>query len=147
MDDPTQTAPSLAGACLCRAVRYEVNVSPVMTGICYCTSCRKLSGAGHAFHALFPEAAVKVEGDVRDYRWMADSGHQVTTSFCPICGSPLFGRSSGMPGTLTLRVASLDDPAAIEPQMAIYADRLLPWDHLDPALTAFPAMPPMEKPA
>ena len=131
------------GGCLCGAVRYEATADPVMTGFCYCQSCQKLSGSGHAFHAALPEAALRLTGETRGYAWKANSGSTVTTSFCPTCGSPVFGKSSGMPGMVTIRVASLDDPSAIAPQMAVFTSRLRPWDHLDPGLPAFPEMPPM----
>ena len=132
------------GGCQCGVVRYAISADPVMTGICYCTSCRKSSGSGHAFHALLAETALSFSGKVSTYEWTADSGGRVSSCFCPICGSPLFGKASSMPGLATLRVASLDDPASITPQMAVYTKRLLPWDHLDPALPAFPEMPPPE---
>ncbi|MEF8713336.1 MAG: GFA family protein [Accumulibacter sp.] len=131
------------GRCLCGAIHFAAAGEPMMTGFCYCESCRRLSGAGHAFHALWPEAAVTLSGAARDFAWQADSGATVTTSFCPTCGSPLFGRSSGMPGMLTLRVANLDAPEAVTPQMAVYAKRRLCWDSLDPNLPAFDEMPPI----
>ncbi|MGR9071479.1 MAG: GFA family protein [Gammaproteobacteria bacterium] len=145
MNTEKNTSADSKGGCLCGAVRYEVTATPAMTGFCYCESCRKLSGSGHAFHALVPEAAIKISGNIRGFEWVADSGNTVMTSFCPTCGSPLFGKSSGMPGMATFRVASLDDPEAISPQMAVYTKRLLKWDCLDPALSAFQEMPPMLK--
>ncbi|MBI4184834.1 MAG: GFA family protein [Proteobacteria bacterium] len=130
------------GGCLCGAVRFRIIGSPIMAGHCHCLSCQKLSGSGHAFHAMVGEEAFEVSGETRGFSWTADSGNTVTTSFCPTCGSPLFGRSSGYPGMVTFRVASLDDPSVVRPQMAVYAKRLQPWDHLDPGLPAFPGMPP-----
>lgn len=146
MGGSASAATSHKGGCLCGAVRYEVTADPVMAGFCHCFSCRKLRGAGHAFHAMVPEESLKVTGETRGFAWKADSGNTVTTSFCPQCGSPLFGKSSGFPGTVTFRVASLDEPSAMAPQMAVYTKRLLGWDHLDPSLPAFPAMPPMPGP-
>lgn len=131
------------GGCLCGAVRYTVTAAPVMSGLCYCLRCQKLSGSGHAFHAAVPEDAFRVTGRTTVFEAKADSGHIVATHFCPTCGSPLFGRSAGMPGSVSFRVASLDDPSGLVPQMAVYAKRLRAWDHLAPSLTAFPAMPPM----
>lgn len=143
MSNSTKASPVLKGGCLCGAVRYELMATPAMAGFCYCESCRKLSGSGHAFHAMVPEDTLKITGESRGFDWKADSGNTVTTSFCPTCGSPLFGKSSGMPGMVTVRAASLDDPSAVSPQMAVYTKRLLNWDHLDPTLPAFPEMPPM----
>ena len=138
-----KTTVRYSGGCLCGKVHYEISADPGMTGLCYCESCRKLSGSGHAFHAMVPESAFRVSGETRGYPWRADSGNTVTTNFCPNCGSPLFGKSSGYPGMVTVRVASLDDPTAVAPQMAVFTKRLLKWDHLDPSIPAFPQMPPM----
>lgn len=143
MSASTKASPALKGGCLCGSVRYELTASPAMAGFCYCESCRKLSGSGHAFHAMVPEDAVKISGETRSFDWKADSGNTVTSSFCPTCGSPVYAKSSGMPGMVTVRVAGLDDPGVISPQMAVYTKRVLNWDHLDPALPAFAEMPPM----
>ena len=134
---------SLSGGCLCGAVRYEIKADPVMTGFCHCLSCQKLSGSGHAFHIMVPDAAFTIHGKTKGYSWKADSGSTVTTSFCVECGAPIFGRSTGFPGTVTIRAASLDEPSAVSPQMSVYAKRVQPWDHVEQGLPAFPAMPPM----
>lgn len=131
------------GRCLCGAVTYEITAAPAMTGNCYCLHCQKSSGAGHAFHAMVPASAFKVKGETRSFECKADSGNTVSYCFCPTCGSPLFGRSSGFPGMVTVRVASLDDASKFAPQMSVYAKRLQPWDHVDSALPKFPEMPPM----
>ncbi len=130
------------GRCLCGAVKIEVGGQPVMAGFCCCLSCQKLSGAGHAFHAMVPEAAFRVTGETRGFGWKADSGNTVTTSFCPTCGAPVFGRSSGYPGMVTFRVTALDEPGQLAPQMAVFAKRLQSWDVLAPDLPRFPEMPP-----
>ncbi len=145
MSETKSDSPTMTGGCLCGAVRFQFSAAPAMTGMCYCETCRKTSGAGHAFHAMVPADSLKIRGETRGYNSTADSGNTVTSSFCPTCGSPLFGWSTGFPGAVMVRVAALDDPNAIAPQMAVYTNRRLDWDHLDPALQSFPAMPPMEK--
>lgn len=139
----------LSGGCLCGAVRYEVDGEPMMTGHCHCLDCQKASGAGHATHALFPEAAVKVSGRLSEYSGHADSGALVTRSFCPTCGSWLFARSSNMPGSMTICVGTMDEPDGVPMQMRVYDKRRRAWDTVDPALPAFETMPPMmdEQPA
>ena len=39
---------SFTGSCLCGAVTYASNESPVLTGHCHCDDCRRTSGTGHA---------------------------------------------------------------------------------------------------
>jgi hypothetical protein len=135
------------GGCLCGSVRYEMHGDPMMNVICHCLTCQKLSGAGHAFHMLVPEAAFSVSGAAKSYGSIAESGNRVTSSFCPECGSQLFSRTSGFPGMLAVRVASLDEPLPLVPKMTAYAKRLQPWDRLEPGAPAFPAMPEMAQSA
>ena len=130
------------GSCLCGAVRYELTAEPAMAGFCHCLNCQKLSGSGHAFHTMAPRDAFSISGPLKGYSWTADSGNTVTTYFCTVCGSPIYGESAGFPGMITLRAASLDDPSTAKPQMSVFAKRVQPWDHVEPSLPSFPAMPP-----
>lgn len=133
----------LSGGCLCGAVRYEIEGEPMMTGHCHCLDCQKASGAGHATHAFYADTAVRISGRLSEYSGVADSGAQVTRSFCPTCGSWLFARSSGMPGGMTICVGTLDEPDKASMQMRVYDKRRRSWDVVDPELPAFEAMPPM----
>ena len=133
----------ITGGCHCGAVRYAVAAEPLMGGHCYCTTCQKLSGAGHASHLAFPEAAVAVTGPVATYACPADSGATVTSGFCRTCGSPVWGRSTGMPGMLTLRAASLDEPERFVPQLAVFTRSARGWDPPPAGLPGFAAMPPV----
>ncbi len=141
MVDPTANAIH-KGGCLCGAVRYEISGAPIMSGFCHCQMCQKLSGAGHSFGMMIQESAFRANGATKGYAWTADSGNKVTTEFCPTCGSPLFGRSSGYPGMVVVRVAILDDSSSFEPQMSVYTKRRQSWDHDFSAIPSFPTMPP-----
>ena len=131
------------GGCLCGQVRFRIAGEPIMSGRCCCQACQKLSGAGNTENIAFAEGAFSVDGETADYTWTADSGGVVTTSFCPRCGSPLFGRSTSMPGMKMVRVGALDDPSVYSPQMMVYAKRRHSWVMHDERLPAFEAMPPM----
>ena len=41
----------LTGGCLCGAVRYAVDVPVTHLAACYCTDCRRLSGAAGSINA------------------------------------------------------------------------------------------------
>lgn len=131
----------IEGGCLCGQVRFRIAAKPGLSGRCCCLSCQKLSGGGHSDNIVFPEEAYSIEGEVADFDWTADSGGTVTTSFCPRCGSPLFGRSSNMPGMKMVRAGALDDPGIYAPQILVYASRRHGWDPHDERLPAFDEMP------
>jgi hypothetical protein len=132
---------ALEGGCLCGTVRYRVSAQPMMVGNCYCVDCRKSSGTTHCTHALVPGDAFSVTGHIRTYDRPADSGAMVTRGFCPQCGGAILSRNSGMPGMVFIRVSSLDDPAAVEPQLTVYASRAPAWAPLDRSKPVFDEMP------
>ncbi|MFO1036522.1 MAG: GFA family protein [Geminicoccaceae bacterium] len=129
------------GGCLCGAVRFESRAAVQLAGHCYCVDCRRSSGTGHCTHAMVPETAFAMTGDVTFYESAADSGHRVSRGFCGICGSPLLSKNAAMPGMVFLRASALDDPEIVKPQMIVYASRAPSWDRLDPTLPAFATMP------
>lgn len=131
------------GSCQCGAVRFETRGAPVMAANCYCLNCQKSSGAGHAFQAMFPETQVSTNGQTRAFEYVADSGGVVTTMFCATCCSPLFGRTSRMPGMVAVRVAAYDDDAGISPSMEVYVARRRAWDGEAGGVPRFEGMPPM----
>lgn len=132
----------LQGSCLCGNVRFQIADQPHMTANCHCLSCQKTSGAGHAFHLMFKTDQVEITGTTKGYEWTADSGNQVTTFFCPECGSSTHGQTSGFPGMITVRAAMLEQSDELTPQVSVYKKRLRNWDHLDENAPAFDAMPP-----
>lgn len=126
--------PQLTGRCACGAVRYVISAEPGFAFHCQCRQCQRASGAGHASLFVVPRDAVTVEGVLKFYAQAADDGATVSRGFCPDCGSPVLGKSSGAPDVLIVTAASLDDPAQFEPQKVVFSASAQPWDYVDPAL-------------
>lgn len=75
------------GACLCGAVRFEVDGPLPPPDACHCTLCRKQSG--HYFVSTdVPRAAVTIHGEER-LTWYRSS-EKVRRGFCSTCGAALF---------------------------------------------------------
>lgn len=55
------------GGCLCGALRLEARGRPYRVGLCHCLDCRKHHGALFYASAIFPQAAVSIAGEARDY--------------------------------------------------------------------------------
>lgn len=131
------------GGCLCGAVRYEIDAEPMIAAHCQCRDCQRMTGAGHASFMAFPQAAIRLSGQLKSYEIKADSGHLASRNNCIRCGSFVTGGSTAMPDATAIAASTLDDASAFAPQMVIFASRGQPWDQLDPALPRFPAMPPL----
>ncbi|QRF59890.1 GFA family protein [Variovorax paradoxus] len=130
------------GGCACGAIRYSTPHAPIFQNHCQCSDCRRRSGTGHGSYLTFPaRAEMTITGAASEWAIAADSGQQKRHAFCPVCGTPLFVRFSGMPELIAVHAGSLDEPERFAPQVLTYRVRGLAWDGLDPALQAFERMP------
>lgn len=129
------------GRCLCGAITYEIDGDPVVVAHCYCTDCQRLSGAGHTTGAMFPAEKIRVRGEVSEFLLKSDADSIVTRTFCPKCGSPLFGRNTRMAGFMTVSAGTLDDPNSVSPQVVIFAQTRRHWDSVDSGLPTFDTQP------
>ena len=132
----------LTGGCLCGAVRYKVEGAPLMASHCACRHCQKASGAGHTTVLGMNVDQLSFSGEVKTFSVRGDSGGMVTRHFCPTCGSRLFTSAENFSDLRFVQMGTLDDPSAVTPTMAIYRKVAAAWDHIDPSLPTFEAMPP-----
>lgn len=139
----TEAGEQFSGGCFCGQLEFIIAGHPRMAVNCHCLACQKTSGAGHAFHLWFNADQVRIRGEARGFKSTADSGNQVTTFFCPNCGSSTHGKTSGFPEMITVRAAILEQSDEWKPRMSVYKSRLRGWDYLDNDVRAFDAMPPM----
>lgn len=128
---------TIAGGCLCGAVRYRTDAEPWGAGYCHCSMCRKSSGAPVIAAASVPRDRLIIDDPsaaLRRYR----SSAAVTRLFCGTCGGQLFFDVADEPDSIDLWLGSLDDPAAVVPTFHIYdADRVA-WLHIADDLPRYP---------
>ena len=99
-------------------------------------------GPNATVNVVFPSDQVAVEGEVRWYDSIAESGNRMERGFCPACGTPLFSKSEARPHLLIVRAGALDDPELLAPQGTIWTDEAPRWALVDPDLPQFPRQPP-----
>jgi hypothetical protein len=122
------------GGCACGAVRYQAAGPAQLSFHCQCRQCQRASGAGHASLFVVPAGAASLSGELRFFDQIADDGSTVSRGFCPACGSPVVGKTTGHPDILLFTAASLDDPTLFTPQKVVWSASGQPWDYTDPAL-------------
>lgn len=113
---------TITGGCLCASVRIVATGSPYRVGVCHCLDCRKHHGALFHASAVFPQDAVKIEGETGSY-----AGRY----FCKQCGSSIFSRTTD---EVEVNLGTLDAPDQLKPTYELWTIRRESW------LPPFPAM-------
>lgn len=103
------------GGCLCGDVRVEAAGRPYRVGLCHCLDCRKHHGALFHASAIFPQDAVTITGETRDW-----AGRH----FCPRCGSSVFARSGD---EVEVNLGALDAPDQFVPTYELWTVRREAW--------------------
>jgi hypothetical protein len=132
---------NLCGECRCGAIRYECFGEPLAVSFCYCRDCQKASGGPFCNYAIVPIGSVNLtRGLPRSHRVIADSGGEVIREFCGDCGSALFARNDNV---FVIAVGSLDQPAQVQPTIAIWLDSAQPWAPIPNDVERFSRNPPI----
>jgi hypothetical protein len=132
----------ITGGCLCKAVRYRITAMPIVTRLCWCRVCQYIAAGNATVNGCCPSNAITIEGELRDYRSVADSGNVMHRRFCPVCGTHLFSEAESRPHLIFVRVGTLDDVEIAKPAMTIWTSRAPSWACIDTAMPRVPQQPP-----
>ena len=115
-----------AGACLCGAVRFEVEGELERVVHCHCSICQRAHGAAFATWAAVPNERVRFtsgESELVHYR----SSEIGTRSFCRRCGSSLFCTLDTHPGVVDVALACLAPGHGAKPRAHVFWDDRAGW--------------------
>lgn len=105
----------ITGGCACGKVRFEAEGDPDRVGICHCLDCRKYHGALFFAAAIYPDAHLRITGEVQTYDGRC---------FCPSCGSRVFNRSGN---EIEVNLGSFDDIDVFQPTYELWTIRRESW--------------------
>lgn len=126
------------GGCVCGAVRYRLASGPMIVHCCHCAACQRRTGTAFAVNALIEADRVDVlQGDPRPTDLPTESGRPLIDTGCPACGTSLWSDYGGRGKVLFVRTGTLDDPAAMPPDIHIFTRSKQPWVSLPDAARAF----------
>lgn len=111
------------GGCRCGQVRFKVTMPPILTAVCHCTGCQRMTGSAFSLTAAIPSAGFTLtQGEV-----VIGGLHGATRhNFCPHCMSWMFTQPRGF-DFVNLRPTMLDDPSGFAPFIETYTSEKLPW--------------------
>jgi hypothetical protein len=135
------TNPS-TGRCHCGAVRFRFTARPEATFYCHCKDCQRTTGSPFSVELMVSSNGFDVTGELATYTVTGDSGKSVHRRACLTCGSGLFLECDSDPGYVFIKAGTLDDAAAVRPEMHIFVSAKQPWVTIADDLPQFDRMPP-----
>jgi hypothetical protein len=128
----------LEGGCACGAVRYRLKSAPLFVHCCHCTSCQTETGSAFAINALIESDRIELlKGAPEPLPTPSESGRGQKIWRCPGCRVALWSNYAGAGEAIGfVRVGTLDDPAALPPDIHIFTRSKLPWVRLPDGVPA-----------
>jgi hypothetical protein len=114
--------------CQCESLSAEVDDdAKAMTVLCHCRDCQRRSGSPFGVMAYFPNEAVRISGEAREFTRQTDEGNSYTNGFCPTCGSTLYGRASKYPALTGISLGTIADPDFPMPARSVFEQSRHAW--------------------
>ena len=101
------------GGCLCGGVRYRTTGDPKRVGVCHCRYCQLRTGSALGISVYFDSKNVAVlQGTLKSYSYLTESGNRFEVQFCENCGSTVFwtGTAESITGMTGIGGGSFDPP-------------------------------------
>lgn len=127
----------LRGGCSCGKVRYQLLATPIRVHCCHCTDCQRHTGSAFVINAIIETSAIKLlRGSLEACPVQRTDGpHDIYR--CRNCKVALWSDYGRRPQIRFVRVGTLDDPAAIRPDIHIYTRSKASWLSLSKRTPAF----------
>src|SRR5437667_12342466 len=125
------------GGCACGAVRYRLTSDPLFVHCCHCLNCQRQTGSAFVINILIESDRVELLlGEPQPATVPRSGGKSQRIWRCPTCQIALYSEYT-TPKIRFIRAGTLDDPAAVAPDVHIYTRSKLPWVELPESVPAF----------
>lgn len=116
------------GGCQCGQICYEIHAQPLTLYLCHCKECQKQSSSAFGMSLTVPrDAVILVQGQPKTWTRKADSGRDVTCSFCGNCGTRLFHDRAYNSETINVKAGTLNDTSGLYPVGNLWTNSAQPW--------------------
>ncbi len=125
------------GGCACGAVRYRLTSDPLFIHCCHCLNCQRQTGSAFVINLLIEADRVQVlSGDPQPVAVPRTGNRTQKIWRCPACQIALYSEYTRR-DVCFVRGGTLDDPAAVAPDVHIFTRSKLPWVTLPDTVPAF----------
>lgn len=119
---------AIDGSCLCGQIRYEATIDDSRVRICHCTQCQIHSASAFRTGVLVHRDHFKlIRGALKTYIKTAESGKPRILTFCPDCGTSIYGSELEDQTFLSLRLGTATQRAELVPTVQMWHRSAMPW--------------------
>lgn len=130
------------GSCQCGQICYEIHAQPLTLYLCHCKECQKQSSSAFGMSmTVLRNAVIIVQGQPKTWTRIADSGRDVTCSFCGNCGTRLFHDRAYNPETINVKAGTLNDMSGLYPVGHLWTSSAQPWMPLSDQMLNYEGQP------
>jgi hypothetical protein len=129
---------TFTGGCLCGQVRYVATGEPMNVRVCHCGLCRRASGGMAFARAVFAKDALARSGEMATHA----SSARLLRHHCAVCHGLVYAEPLDRPTVMSIGLATLDDPDALQPDMHIWVSAKPAWLALNDGLPQYPEYGP-----
>jgi hypothetical protein len=120
--------------------RYRLAGAPMLIHCCHCRDCQRQTGSALVINApIETDRIALLAGDLRRVAVPTNSGRPHQVFRCATCQTAMWSEYGEIETLRFVRVGTLDDPAAIPPNVHIYVRSKLPWVTLPEGVPSFEA--------
>lgn len=127
----------MRGGCSCGAVRYALSSAPMFVHCCHCLLCQRQTGSAFVINALIETSRISFTGELVAIAMPTESGRAHDVYRCPKCQVAVWSDYGRRPALRFVRVATLDQPHALVPDVHIFTRSKVPWVALPAGARAF----------
>lgn len=128
------------GGCRCGKVRFRIDGPPLLTMVCHCRGCQRMTASAYSTTVMaWSDSFAVIKGEPEIGGLHADRSRH----HCGWCKSWLFTQIEPQMGFVNVRATMLDDPAWFVPFIENYLGEALPWARV-PAMRSYARFPPKE---
>ena len=137
---------TLDGHCACGGVRYRLTSPPMFVHCCHCRDCQRQTGSAFVLNAIIETDRIEIlSGELQPVAVPTDSGRPHDIYRCTACETAMWSDYGRRPALRFVRTGTLEDPAALAPDVHIYTRSKLPWMRLPEDVPAFAEYYDMKK--
>ena len=131
----------IEGGCYCGDVRYRSEGEVAAAIQCHCRECQYITGGNPNVIVVVPEDQFSYTHGEPASLSRPDLDNPVTRHFCSKCGTAIGTSSPNAPGSMIIKVGTMDDPSFFKPGLAIFTKDAQSFHHVPEDVMSFEGRP------